>query len=237
MRTRSLIAPLLLLAGCSAKGPAIAPRPPLPDAAAESVDGFLAMCIVAGDLPAAVHEKLVIVGRLTGSSLSTVESDADVELPESDAWSALSGGGSRTGQVETIRDGNVAVVSVGHCPEDGALWSTLPLQRVPRPEGEAADALDQRIADRRAASEGEAVGNVETSFTERRVEWLVLADAPERVFRVTTIETGLVECEPPAEPGADSVCGSLEETKIIVESTRDGSSVEAAETLVASVGC
>ena len=231
MRTL-LLALSLLLASCAGRGtPTLRAGAPV----ASKATGFLAGCVVAPDLPAAVHEKLIVIAHIAGPTLSSVESDSD--LPEDAAWEAVSGGNAQIGPGEAIRDGNVAVASVGRCTENGALWSTLPFRRVPRPDGAEADALDQRIADRRAESEKEATGNVETSFSESRVEWLELEDAPGLVFRVTTLETGFSECEAPSEPGGDSVCGSLAETRIVVESAREGAAVETAETLISSVGC
>lgn len=200
------------------------------------VGGFIAICRVGPDLPAALNQQLVLLAELHGRQIREVPLDA--AFPADLEWNVVAGGGTvRVGEPEVIQDGDVRVVSAGTCTEDGSIWATVSLGEAQRPDLPGADAIDALVAERAAASEAERTDRKETSFEENYVRWFVTAVEAPVYLRVSSLDSGWVECEPPTEPGGDSTCGSSEETHLLIGRVGDGLEVETIELLVESAGC
>lgn len=237
-RTSWLLLALAVTAtGCAMTRPvATKTGPPQPDpevdraeeTASAPVHGFLAAC--------RAEEALVIVAEVRGSEVLEVDPEAD--LPPDLSWTAASGGGTvAAGQQRTLQDSGVHVRVAGSCDTEGSLWSSFLAVPAGRPDLPAADALDAMVEQRAEQSAAEQTESRETSFAERDVTWLQTGEDPVVYLRISVIEVGWSECEPPAEEGMDSTCGSSEETSILVGRAGEGLEPTTVEILVESLGC
>ena len=232
-----LLALAVTATGCAATHPAATKTVP-PEAApevdraeetaSEPVRGFLAAC--------RAEEALVLVAEVQGSEVLEVDPEADV--PPDLSWTAASGGGTvAAGQERTLQDSGVHLRVVGSCDTEGSLWSSFLAVSAGRPDLPAADALEAMVEERAEQSAAERTERRETSFAERDVTWLQTGEEPVVYLRVSVIESSWSECEPPAEEGMDSTCGSSEETSILVGRAGEGLGPATVEVLVESLGC
>ena len=67
--------------------------------------------------------------------------------------------------------------------------------------------------------------------------WLQIAGDPVVHLRTSVLEFSWSECEPPAEEGMDSTCGSSQEISILVGRAAEGLGATSLEVLVESLGC
>jgi hypothetical protein len=194
---------------------------------------YLAACHVATDQPAPIHQRIVLIARITDRGVEPVDPGQSA-LPETGTWynidkEPVAVDGARFRSIETINVDGSNVLTVGSCGSGEALFSTLPLRVTTAAAMADAKTLNKRVADRRRKARA-SNPRAQTFLDERWVKWLTGPKLGSHVLRVSYFEEGWSLCE------AGDVCGSSHEKKYGASSAV-GQTPAAVEVVVDSSGC